>query len=61
MTWDEFKAAVDAALKEQGHDGSIEVWYVDAAFPEPGNFGARATMDCSPRGGRPKLAVDGGC
>jgi hypothetical protein len=33
MTWDEFKSAVDKSLAEQGADGSIEIWYIDASYP----------------------------
>lgn len=29
MTWDEFKAKVDAELKARGKDGSIEIDYID--------------------------------
>lgn len=29
MTWDEFKQKVDAGLKDQGKDGTIEICYID--------------------------------
>ena len=29
MTWDEFKQKVDAGLKAQGKDGSLEISYID--------------------------------
>ena len=29
MTWDEFKQKVDAGLKDQGKDGTIDICYID--------------------------------
>lgn len=31
MTWDEFKAVVDAHLAAQGVSGAIEIWYIDVS------------------------------
>lgn len=32
MTWDQFKALVDARLKELGKDGSIHISLIDVSF-----------------------------
>lgn len=34
MTWDEFKRHVDLRLAAEGHDGSVDIWYIDVGFPE---------------------------
>lgn len=33
MTWDEFKAIVDAALESAGRAGDVRIWHIDIAHP----------------------------
>ena len=47
MTWDEFKAYVDAEMKrELGLDGSVKIWYIDIGHPEVG----RLVLEVDPEG-----------
>lgn len=34
MTWQQFKAWVDAQLAEQGISEDVTIWYIDISFPE---------------------------
>ncbi len=45
MSWDEFKAHVDAKLAEAGRDGSIEIFYLDTGNFPTESSGADAYAD----------------
>ena len=53
MTWNQLKAAIDKAIKEQGCTGDIEVWYIDVSFPSL-YTGFELRIDCS----APKLGLN---
>lgn len=50
MTWDGFKAFVDAELAKRGAGGGVPVWFIDVSFPAMGHASDQPHVGLMPLG-----------